>query len=82
MILEQLDGFDWEEVFKYANNPDLITGPEKKRTTSADFSMEDVAGIIAIAEGENGVDDWIGLFKLKDGRFAAVRAGCCYTGWS
>lgn len=80
-MLEQLNDCDWEEVFKYATSPSLITGPEKKRTASADFSREDVAEIIAVDDGENDGDDWIGLFKLNDGRFAAIRAGCDYTGW-
>lgn len=42
---------------------------------------EDVIRIHAIVDGIGDEQDWIGLFKLKDGRFATVVAGCDYTGW-
>lgn len=32
-------------------------------------------------EGENDGDDWIAVVKLRDGRWAFISAGCCYTGW-
>ena len=48
---------------------------------TAPFTREDVAEILAIADGENDGPNWIGLFKLKDGRYAYLTAGCDYTGW-
>ena len=47
----------------------------------APFSREDVAEIIAYEEGQNDGDSWVGVFKLKDGRFGYVDAWCDYTGW-
>jgi hypothetical protein len=49
--------------------------------TYADFVREDVKEVIAMAEGENDGDSWIGIFKLKSGDFAFLTAGCDYTGW-
>lgn len=45
------------------------------------FTRDDVAEIIAMAEGENDGAEWVGVFRLNDGRFAVLRAGCDYTGW-
>lgn len=69
--------YDWEEVFKYAN-PTPVLGS----SASADpFSRADVAEIIAAVNGDNDGPDWVGVFRLDDGRFAVVSAGCDYTGW-
>lgn len=45
------------------------------------FTREDVEDIIAMSNGFNDGDDWLGVFYLKDGRFAFIKAGCDYTGW-
>ena len=47
----------------------------------ADFGITDVNEIIAISEGENDGEPWIGVFKLNNGRFAFLTAWCDYTGW-
>jgi hypothetical protein len=47
----------------------------------ADFLITDVVEIIAMEEGDNDGDDWIGVFKLSNGQFAWLSAGCDYTGW-
>ena len=45
------------------------------------FQRPDVTGVVGMAEGENDGATWMGLFQLRDGRFAYVEAGCDYTGW-
>lgn len=57
---------DWEEVWNYAPK---------------NVSMNDVERIIATDDGMNDGDDWIGIFKLMDGRYLHLWAGCDYTGW-
>ena len=64
-ILERLCDWDWREAFVYAT----------------EFTREDVKLILSAEEGENDGYAWIGLFLLKDGRFAALNAWCDYTGW-
>ena len=56
---------DWGNVFAYAD----------------EFTRDDVVKIIAMEEGTNDEEDWLGLFELKDGSYASVAAGCDYTGW-
>jgi hypothetical protein len=84
-----LDNYDWAEVFKYAggkaNEWSEGVGPPGAClgfTGSVEAcEREDVAEIIAMQDGANDGPDWIGVFRMKDGRFLAVRAGCDYTGW-
>jgi hypothetical protein len=45
------------------------------------FSRSDVIEILAAEDGENDGPDWVGVFRLRDGRYASVSAGCDYTGW-
>lgn len=37
--------------------------------------------MIACVNGENDGQEWVGVFRFNDGRFAVVSAGCDYTGW-
>jgi len=46
-----------------------------------EFTRADVVEIIACAEGENDGPSWIGVFKIKNGLYAFLEAGCDYTGW-
>jgi hypothetical protein len=70
--------YDWGEVFKYARPACPVPGSP----ASADpFTRGDVAEILGIANGDNDGPDWVGVFRLNDGRIAAVIAGCDYTGW-
>ncbi len=74
---EELNSYDWEEVFKYAG-PDLATGA----TCSADaFSREDVAELRHCTEGENDEASWRCAGILRDGRAFYIEAWCDYTGW-
>jgi len=87
-MLPDLDDYDWKEVFEYANptvcekghthGPAAIIGDQ---VSTASFSREDVIRVIAMENGENDGDTWVGVFELRDGRFASIRAGCDYTGW-
>ncbi len=47
----------------------------------APFEREDVVEIISKAEGAHDEDNWVGVFKLRDGRYGYLTAGCDYTGW-
>lgn len=46
-----------------------------------DIKKKDVNEIIAISNGENDGNSWLGLFLLTNGMFMMVRAWCDYTGW-
>jgi len=65
-ILAEISDWNWEEVWKYA--PDGVL-------------RENVIRVIAIEDGCNDEEDWIGCFELDDGQFLGIRAGCDYTGW-
>jgi len=47
----------------------------------APFEPEDVEEILHYEEGENDESSWVGVFKLKNGKFGYVDAWCDYTGW-
>jgi hypothetical protein len=88
--LEQIrDDYDWREVFKYAGTPAGEYGDPAQLPTAVPgytgstdaFGPDDVAEVIASDNGENDGPDWIAVFRLNDGRFAALQAGCDYTGW-
>ena len=59
---------DWESAWP-------VSGAERI------VPMTEVAEVLAHADGENDGADWIGIFRLKDGRFLYVSAWCDYTGW-
>ena len=88
-MLPELDYYDWGEVFKYAaeeyvtcaghNHIQAVTFGAPVAPTG--FTRDDVATIVARAEGENDGASWVMVVLLYDGRFAVVRASCDYTGW-
>lgn len=83
-MLEQLDSYDWAASFGEPSGYTAACSQDVEAIGSVStdsFSRDDVEEILAIEEGENDGDSWTGLFKLKDGRFAAVSAWCDYTGW-
>ena len=94
-MLEAIRGYDWGEAFGFAGDPGLGKSssgvytleqvervPGQQKTVSARPCLrEDVVEIIAIDDGENDECNWLGLFKMKDGRYLALSAGCDYTGW-
>lgn len=91
MILEELDAgdidSDWGHVFSYA---DPKTHPRKwsasrpitdTPVSQDSFTWQDVVDVLGTVAGDNAGSDWVGVFKLRDGRFALLTAGCDYTGW-
>ena len=88
MLMPILDDHNWKEVFKYAQphgcGAEHQHGPEAIicSTVNTDpFEREDVAFVIAMVNGENDGPSWVGAFRLNDGRYVSIRAGCDYTGW-
>ena len=77
--------YDWAQVFADENagnvNKDVDACPPMSDVDLTPPSREDVVEIIAAVNGENDGDDWVGVFKLKDGRFLLAYGGCDYTGW-
>lgn len=89
-MLSDLENYNWKEAFKYASGERICDAghvhgvPERTLlddVAPGSFDREDVEEILYIEEGENDGDSWIGVFRLKDGRFACLRAWCDYTGW-
>jgi hypothetical protein len=88
MLLPELDDYDWREAFGAAGKEkDTVLNGVPVCVKFANpvsvepFEREDVQEIIAMSDGENDGENWVGVFKLKDGRFALIDAGCDYTGW-
>lgn len=74
----RLNDPDWETIFKeYVNPPAHV----RRLPVETTYAREDVRKILAIEDGENDGPCWLGVFKMRDGKFLAVRAGCDYTGW-
>lgn len=82
--------FDWEYVFRFADGtadnypgePDVRTTElAEKDTDTSPFGSSDVDYMIAMSDGENDEQDWVGAGRLKDGRWFYIEAGCDYTGW-
>jgi hypothetical protein len=91
-MLPELESYDWSEAFHYADSP-CVSECNKKclkkhvhpvifsKVSATGFSREDVDIILSMVLGVPDEDSWVGVFKLKDGRFASLEAGCDYTGW-
>lgn len=74
---EMKRSYDWKEAFEYADP----TKCEGASCSTEGFDCEDVEEVLASSDGENDERDWIAIFKLKDGRYAFLSAGCDFTGW-
>lgn len=86
VTLEELvDSYDWREVFgvggggNCTDETDAIPPGAAVDTTPP--KIEDVVEIYAAVNGENDESDWVGLFRVRDGRFVVAYGGCDYTGW-
>jgi hypothetical protein len=71
---------DWHSVFECAMRDELL-GVDGFAGSLAPFAVEDVEHVVATAEGEGDGESWVGIFRLRDGRYAYVTAWCDYTGW-
>jgi len=74
----RLDNYDWAAAFEYADPDQAVPG---LGVSTESFCREDVEEILYIDDGFNDGDDWIGVFRLRDGRFARLSAWCDYSGW-
>lgn len=83
ITLEQLrQDCDWEEVFGEGSGGNCTRDVDSQDGTPTDqFTRANVVEIIAAVNGENDGEDWIGIFRLDDGRVVAATGGCDYTGW-
>lgn len=83
--IEGLDSYDWAEVFGEGSggNTDKTTEPVPPGSdvSSEPAYIADVEEVIAAVHGENDGEDWVGVFRLKDGRYLVAAGGCDYTGW-
>ena len=75
---EMKEESDWQEAWKYAGkagNP--ITRDVR------DFEINDVVEVIAthVAEGDYAETTVDGIFRMKDGVYVYLNAGCDTTGW-
>lgn len=78
-LAAQFDNYDWDHIFSnYTSQP---THTRERKVVDVSYASEDVDEILALEEGENDGPEWVGLFKMKDGKYLTVRAGCDYTGW-
>ena len=89
MIPERINDYNWEAAFSFAcgqpragccsfATPEPILGLAVPATP---FDREDVEEVIAAEDGIHDEKSWLGIFRLRDARFALVAAGCDYTGW-
>jgi hypothetical protein len=88
---ERIRGYDWENAFQCCgageedasvyNSPSVSRALGDEAAAVDPFQRTDVRMVIATSDGENDGPAWLGLFKLKDGRYAFLSAGCDYTGW-
>lgn len=79
MNLEQMQAdYDWSEAMKIAKAPYGVVGYSGSLAFSG---WQDIAEIIAYDAGENDGANWIAAFRLHDGRYLFLAAGCDYTGW-
>jgi len=82
-MIKELDGYDWESAFGEQNITltYAATITCRGRVSLQGVTREAVAEIVAMEDGENDGPNWVGVFRLKDGRFVAISSGCDYTGW-
>ena len=78
LTLEEFkNDYDWKEAF--AISP--MSGVLGYTGSLEDYCIDDVKKIIAISNGQNDGESWIGAFQLNDGRYIFISAWCDYTGW-
>lgn len=84
-IEQLLDSPDWAQVFADENwgnvSKETQVIPPGAPVDPSAPCRADVAEIVAAVNGENDEADWIGVFRLKDGRYLVAEGGCDYTGW-
>ena len=48
---------------------------------AAEVSPSDIAEVVHWYEGENDGDSWMGVLRMKDGRWCYIESWCDYTGF-
>lgn len=79
-IVDLKDGGDWYEALLCAAR-DGTRGVIGYNWSTVMFDVDDIAEVLASADGENDGASWIAALRLHDGRFALMSAWCDYTGW-
>jgi hypothetical protein len=84
---------DWREAFRVAaSDPPQIACPHVTGHADPDhpcvrgistrpFTIDDVEEFLSATEGRPHHAPWTALVRLRDGRFASIRATCCGEGW-
>ena len=76
--LENLkENYDWRCAFNEAILHEYLESVGDR----GPCPIDDVAEILHAIEGREDDLDWLGIFRMNDGRFLLLEAGCCYTGW-
>jgi uncharacterized protein (TIGR02996 family) len=79
------DDYDWGEVFGEGTggncSPKADACPPGAAIDLTPPRRADVVEVLAAINGENDGPDWIGLFRMNDGRIVVASGGCDYTGW-
>lgn len=78
-VPREINESDWEEAFFCAALPHRCIVDHEVCTDG--FTRADVAQVIACVPGQRDGAAWVGVFELRDGRYAMVRASCDCTGW-
>lgn len=85
-MLKEIDNEDWAEVFGEGkegdNRKDVDVCPEGAEVDITPPFREDVVEIIAMKDGCAGYAPWMGIFRLKDGRFVYAEGECDFVGWT
>ena len=62
--------------------PELDDDDWRQAFRFASFRLDEVVEVLVLAEGRPHTAAWLGVFRLRDGRFALLRATCCGAGWT
>ena len=81
-----VEDYDWGEVFGEGTGGNcdkskIDACPPGAKIDLTPPNRADVVEVIAAVNGENDGPNWVGLFRLKDGRILLASGGCDYTGW-
>lgn len=80
--------YNWRETFGFAGQPGTCNDSHVMRVDGGKtegctpFTINDVAAVLAMDEGENDGPPWQITMLLWNGVFVFLEAGCDYTGWS
>ncbi len=77
--------YGWDEVFGQGSGGITTNAvdecPPGSKVDRTPPSIEDVVEIIAAVNGENDEEEWLGVFRLADGRYLVASGSCDYSGW-